>query len=647
MPKRIRTLIVSAVFAYAVAAHATVPDWVRQAASQKVSTQDPEIKAIVLLDELKYTVAGGEDLLEHYRRVVKIIRKEGRDEGELTAWAGHQGKVLSIHGWTIDKAGREYEVKERDFAERAPYSYVLYDDVRERTAQAPAAEPDSVVAFEYEVRRKVWLRQLDWFFQEENPVVEARFILQMPAGWEYKEFWPSTSPVQAKFVNGGWQWTVTDVPAIKREPRMPSFLSLSGRMELSYFGPGAGRASWGSWESLGSWYADLSSERRTPTPEISQKAKELTEGKIDFDSKVRALATFLQTDVRYVAIEIGIGGYQPHPAADIFHARYGDCKDKATLLSSLLHEVGVRSEYLLISTHRGIVNPAAPSALFNHAILAIEVPPSVGAAYHSIVLSKSGKLYLIFDPTDEYTPLGDLRSELQDSYALLVTDRGGELIHTPLQPPENNVLIREGHFTLHADNSLSGEVLEKRRGDHALWERYAFKEASQQERRQRIEHVLNRSLQGFTLLSSEIQKLDERDKDLVLTYKFAVPNYAQVRGLLTLVRPRILGEKVFTVDQKPRHYSIELYSTCRESDVYEIEIPPGYEVDDVPAPVKIDMGFALYQSKTEVLGTKLRYSREYIVRELHVSPERLQDLRKFEGVIGADEIAAVVLTRTQ
>jgi hypothetical protein len=73
----------------------------------------------------------------------------------------------------------------------------------------------------------------------------------------------------------------------------------------------------------------------------------------------------------------------------------------------------------------------------------------------------------------EYTPLGDLRSELQDSYALLVTDRGGELIHTPLQPPENNVLIREGHFTLHADNSLSGEVLEKRRGDHALWERYA------------------------------------------------------------------------------------------------------------------------------------------------------------------------------
>lgn len=648
MQKGTRGFALSIVFAFACTAHAAVPDWVRQAASQNVSTQDPEIKTIVLLDEVKYTILGGDDVLEHYRRVVKIIRKEGREEGELTVWAGHQGKVLSIRAWSIDKAGREYELKEKDFAEKTPYSYVLYDDVRMRTAQAPAAEPDSIVAFEYEVRQKSWLRQLHWFFQEENPVVEARFILQMPSGWECKEFWASASPVRPSARDGGWQWTVWDVPAIKHEPRMPALLSLVGHMEVSYFGPGEGRASWGSWNALGAWYTGLTNGRRSATAEISRKAKELTAGKADFDSKVRALATFLQTDVRYVAIEIGIGGYQPHPAADIFRGRYGDCKDKATLLSSLLHEVGVGSEYVLVNTYRGVVNPTAPSALFNHAILAIELPPVPGTeVYHSVALNKSGKRYLIFDPTDEYTPLGDLRSELQDNYALLVTDSGGELIHIPLQPPENNILIREGHFTLSADGSLSGEVLEKRRGDHALSERYAFKEANQQQRRQRIEHVLNRSLQGFTLQSSEIQQLDERDKDLVLTYKFAVPNYAQVRGPLTLVRPRILGEKVFPVDQKPRHYPIELYSTARESDIYEIEIPQGYKVDDVPDPVKIDMGFASYQSKTEIVGTKLRYSREYVVRDLRVSPESLQDLRKFEGIIGADEMAAAVLTRPQ
>ena len=87
-----------------------------------------------------------------------------------------------------------------------------------------------------------------------------------------------------------------------------------------------------------------------------------------------------------------------------------------------------------------------------------------------------------------------------------------------------------------------------------------------------------------------------------------------------------------------------MHGASRETDIFEIEIPPGYKVDDIPDPVKIDMGFASYQSKSEVTGSKLRYSREYVVRDLHVSPERLADLRKFEGMIGSDEMAAVVLT---
>jgi hypothetical protein len=118
-------------------AQGSVPDWVRQAAGQKISIQDPEIKAIVLLDETRYTVEANDDLIEHYRRVVRILRKEGRDEGHLVVWAGHNGKFSSIHAWSIDKAGREYELKDKDFQERNPYSYELYDDVRLRMAQAP------------------------------------------------------------------------------------------------------------------------------------------------------------------------------------------------------------------------------------------------------------------------------------------------------------------------------------------------------------------------------------------------------------------------------------------------------------------------------------------------------------------------------
>jgi len=635
------TLVLRASMAYA-----GVPDWVRQAADLKISTPDPEIKAIVLLDEIRYTVQSNDDVIEHHRRVVRIVRKEGRDEGHLVAWAGNKGKFSSVHAWTIDKAGRDYELKDKDFQETSPYSEDLYSDIRLRVAQAPAADPGSVVAFEYEVRRKPWLRELQWFFQEDNPVVQARLTLEVPPGWEHKEFWagmPAVSPVP----NGNeWQWTVNDVPAIKPEPQMPAFESLSEHMNLSYFGPERSAVSLGSWSALGTWYYDLTRDRRAPTPEISQKARELTAAQPEFVGKLRALTSFVQSDIRYLSIQIGIGGFQPHPAAEVFRARYGDCKDKATLLSSLLHEAGIASDYVLIDTERGIVNPGVPSARFNHAILAIELPSEIkDGVYHSVLRTQSGKRYLIFDPTDEYTPVGDLRADLQDTYALLVTERGGELIHTSLQSPENNALLREGHFVLNADGSLTGEVTERRTGDHAQLERYAFNGTDQQHRVQRIEKQLGVSLPGFTLQSTDIRQLNERDKELVLNYKLAVPNYAQTRGPLTLVRPRVLGEKAFAVDQKPRKYPIELRGTSRECDVYEIELPAGYKVDDIPEPVKLDLGFATYQSKTEVNGTRLRYSREYMVRELLVKPEKLKDLRRFESLIGGDELAAAVLVK--
>ena len=177
-------------------------------------------------------------------------------------------------------------------------------------------------------------------------------------------------------------------------------------------------------------------------------------------------------------------------------------------------------------------------------ILAIELPDAIKPdAYRSVIRSTSGKPIPDFRSYGRYTPLGDLRSELQDTYALLVTDAGGELIHTTLQPPENNLLTREGKFKLNSDGSLTGEIVEKRHGDHALRERYALKESNQRERLQLVERLLNGSLQGFTLDNLQIQQLDDRDRDLVLTYKFTVPNYLQVRGPLTLVRPRIFGDK--------------------------------------------------------------------------------------------------------
>ena len=649
MPRPTRTpwLTLLALLALSSKARAgvNVPDWVKQAAAQSIPHYSDETNAVVLVDQTEENVTGPGEYVEHYRRVVRILRPDGRNEGDFGVGLSREEKVQSVHAWTIDSSGHELELKDKDFLQGNPFRDELYSDVHYVHGTAPGCDAGAVVAFEYTVRRRDWLNQMDWAFQEDIPVRDAQFSVQLPQGWEYKTSWTGSADARPVQTGNSPLWEVRDVPGIEREPSMPSYRALLGRMELAYFS--AGEPLVGSWASLGQWYGGLTAGRRTATPDIAEEARQLTAGKTDFDSKVRSLASFLQTQVRYVAIEIGIGGYQPHAAGDIFHARYGDCKDKATLLSSMLQEVGIGSDYVLINTEHGVVDPGVPSAVFDHAILAIEVPSGAGANYQSLITSKGGVRYLLFDPTDEYTPLGTLRADLQDTYALLVTDSGGELIHTPLLPPADNLLSRSGHFTLSAEGTLSGEVTETRTGDHAMRERAELLYANQQERVQRMERKLNQSLKGFTLESSNIEHLDQLQTNLVLDLKFAAPQYGQVRGTLMLVRPRVLGEKSFEVLGKPRHYAFVLGGTSEETDDYEIELPPGYVVDDVPEAVKADVGFASYQSKFEVLGSELHYSREYIVRDRRVTPDHVAQLRKFEGMIGADESAVVILRRTQ
>ncbi len=127
---------------------------------------------------------------------------------------------------------------------------------------------------------------------------------------------------------------------------------------------------------MGRWYNGLTAGRREATPAMKQKVADLTAHSRTQLEKMKAIATFMQVEVRYVAITLGIGGQQPHPANEIFDKRFGDCKDKATLMSTMLKEIGVDSYYVIINTERGSVSEKTPAAVgdFNHVVLAIRLP---------------------------------------------------------------------------------------------------------------------------------------------------------------------------------------------------------------------------------------------------------------------------------
>src|SRR5690242_826926 len=170
---RIKSLlnVVASLALLSPALFANTPDWAREAASATLPTYDAETNAVVLLESDRITITSADTFIQHHRRVVKLLRPEGRDEAELAVFLQKGEQLLSLHAWSTDSSHREFELKEKDFIERG-YSlgFDLYNDVRLRTATAPAANPGTVIAFEYEAKRHNWINQIDWYLQETIPI---------------------------------------------------------------------------------------------------------------------------------------------------------------------------------------------------------------------------------------------------------------------------------------------------------------------------------------------------------------------------------------------------------------------------------------------------------------------------------------------
>jgi transglutaminase-like putative cysteine protease len=627
-----------------VFAGVSVPDWVKQAAQEKVDVP-ADAKAVVLLDDQALTVRDNGEIVLRHRRVIKLLRPQGRDYANISVWFRSDRKILSLHGWSISPKGEEYEIKDKDFFEQSRYSEDLYSDVRFKRAVPPAADPGAVIAYESETREPSYRLTDDWDFQGAIPVQHAVYSLTLPPAWEYKTAWVRYPEVKPTTSGNSPLWELRNIPGIEEEPNMPSEDALAGRMSVAFFTP-AGAASFNSWANIAKWYSGLVADRRTPTPEIVNTSQQLVQGKSSYEDKVKAIAAFMQSKIRYISVQIGIGGHQPHYAGDILQKHYGDCKDKATLMSTLLHQAGIESHYVVVNTSRGVVSNDAPSLTFDHVVLAIDVPEDFkNNFFTSIVKASNGKRYLIFDPTDEFTPVGMLHADLQQNYGLLVLNGTGELVSIPLFPPETNALNRVAKLKVNEDGTVSGDVIETLTGLYAWQRRYVAVHSTEQERRKGLEHFLSTFVSSFAITDLKYENLQNYDRELVVKYSFLAQGYAKKTGPLFLVRPRVLGSKIPEFGPPPRKNPFAFEAASKQVDEFTIELPSGYVVDELPDPAKIDVGFAAYVSKIESGEHAIHYSREYTVREVRVEKDRLKDFEHLAATISADERGSAVLKK--
>jgi hypothetical protein len=560
------------------------------------------------------------------------------------------GKVRSINAWLLRPSTppKKYD----SASDVAAVNNDIYNEVRVKVISA-AQDSDAGSTFAYETvteDRSVFT-QFDFSFQDDLPALVSRVVLLMPAGWTASGVTFNHAAIDPMVTGSTYTWELRGLPGIDPETSMPAEDQIVPRLAVTFVpAAGSGTAfgpSFENWQTVSRWLTGLNDSQSQPTPTLTAETQRLSAGGGSDLEKIRAIGKYAQS-IQYISIQTGIGrggGYKPHTAGEIFAKSYGDCKDKVTLMRTMLKVAGITSYPVAIySGDPFYVRESWPSPQqFNHAIIAIRLSDAAPHAA-SIEHSALGRL-LFFDPTDPDTEVGDLPEQLQGSFALIVADEMGGLVRLPVLPPENSQIRRETEFVLSPDGSIKAKMEEKFTGQEAAGIRAEFHSGSPSDFVKRIESWISRSVPGAAILN--VEPVQDGDT-FVLRADFQASKYAQLmNNRLFVFKPAIVGQqKAVSFTEPSRKYPIVMHPR-QATDIVKVTLPEGFKVDELPDPVKAGTSFGKYTSSFEVANGRLVYTRTISTQSAVIPAERYSEVRSFFQRVSAAEQAPVVLMRNQ
>jgi len=626
------------------------PDWVQELSSRALPTYGPEVHSVMLLDEARTAIDPSGHRESHLRQAVRIVTVEGRNDAVAAIeYLKGAGKIHDFHAWLISPGGFVKAYGKDNLVDVAlKESFALYEDYRMRLIEARNPEVGSTFAWSADVEQSSYIPQDTWVFQGRQPVLLSRYVLTVPAGWSVKGTTFNHAPIQPLIEGSTYTWQLENLPLIKREPSSPSLASLVPRVGITLT-PAAGSSSLpvvNTWQNVSSWNATLADPQADANDALSAKVKELTAPASNDFQRIQAISRYVQ-NIRYVAIEVNLargGGYQPHPATEVFANQYGDCKDKANLMRAMLKIAGIRS--YLVSVYSGDryhVNPQWPSPRqFNHVIIAIQVDNSVTAPValgHPVL----GRL-LFFDPTDTGTPLGDLPDDEQGSYALLIAGQKGDIVQLPSAPPESNrsditiagTLSDRGALDVHFEDRATGQSAAELRRIYAAYQRADFQT--------QLERWLSASARQVSLTHWDVNDAFQSER-LSLKMAFQSANYAQLmQGRMLVFRPGIVERwNGIRIQTDARTTPVTLDNECYHKQV-RVKLPAGFTVDELPDASNFSAPFGKFTSTYKVENGELLFSEQLDVSAAAIPAARYGEVKDFfEHIAGAEQAPLVLI----
>jgi hypothetical protein len=601
----------------------SLPDWLKTAMAQPLGDFGKDADAVQLVDWMNVTYFADGIHYTQYRAAVRIQNGDGaRFANAQFRYIKGSDKVQELRAWLVLPGGEIREYKSKDFFNYESHDALFTEEWVQSLSLRDSARAGSVFAWTYVLREKNVFTDTSWFTREDCPILAADFTVAVPEGWKVRSI-PVNNPEAKENFDGKYYTCHSRLqPGVKKEDLSPPDST------YPYFGitvlpPEAERARKGwlcfdDWNGVARSDVSMNDPQAAPDDAIRAKVTALTSGCATKWEKIRALAAFVQS-VNYANFGKNLargGGMKPNTAASVFAHNYGDCKDKTALLRAMLSCIGVEaySVSCLLDTDN-CVNPEFPSTgSFNHCITALRPPEDLDSL--AIVDHPDLGRLLIFDPTNEITPVGFISEKLAHTYLLVGAGSCRGLVKFPDTGTNSKHAVTA---TIDERGTLSGTVLDTLGGFAADYERRACRNLSPAE----YKHLIGESMRTQT---RDTQILDATHEDdtannrFIITVRFDAPGYARRIGaskFLFKVAP-VYRYRFIPETQKEERKSPIILPRINLTEDVTVALADGLEVDELPADISVEEKFGKLKFSARAEGNTI-----HVLMEIQTSPETL------------------------
>jgi len=595
--------------------------------------------SVVRFENVSIEIVSQRQLIITYESAITIYNKLADKFADITIHYDKGRSINNLSTFIYDANGKEIKkIKKNDYKDYSAYDGIsLFNDGRLiHYNHTPISYPYTVYN-KYQIKSSntafipSWILNGSYYQGVQNAFFEIKYPSEITLIKSEKHF--DGYEIKKTEENGLVSYQIKDIEAFKRESYAPSLYEYLPfvKFGINKFNLEGVDGEASNWKEFGKWYYDNLLQGVLELPDgTKQHIKSITSVVDDPIEKAKIVYEFVQNKVRYISVQVGIGGFQPTNATEVDKLGYGDCKGLTNYTAALLKEIGIEAYHTLIygSEKRNLDKDVA-SAQGNHMILYLPI--------------SNQDIWL--ECTSQKHPFGQIGSFTDDRDALVIKPSGGEIMHTKIYEPEENLQLTKGNYEISEKGGLSANVSIESLGTQ--YDSHMFKYDGESPKN--LDLLFKKYLSNINNIKfSKIEVLNNK-KELKFQEEldFTATNYATNTGSQLLIPLNAFNKNSYVPKRiRDRKMPINISRGFVDVDEVKIELPANMKIEFVPENIQIENKFGSYTLELEkTANSTFMYKRKLQMNGGQFPKEEYDSYRNFWKEIRKNDNAKIVLTK--